>query len=115
MVKLTVIVRSDLKMGKGKIAGQVGHACTSLLYYNSEHPNIKQWFEEFNQTKVVLKVDSEEKLLDIISELEKLEIIHYGIRDAGKTQIEPETLTCVGIMPTASKKLDALTGDLKLL
>ena len=114
-MKMIVIIRSDLKMGKGKIAGQVGHACTSLLYNNPGSDNIKKWMEEFNQTKVVLKVDSEEKLLDIINELEKMEIIHYAIRDAGKTQIDPNTLTCVGIMPTSSKKLDALTGDLKLL
>ena len=45
----------------------------------------------------------------------ELKIPTTVIRDAGKTQIEPNTLTCCGFGPDFSNKLDKLTGHLKLL
>jgi peptidyl-tRNA hydrolase, PTH2 family len=42
-------------------------------------------------------------------------ILTTAIRDAGKTQIEPNTLTCCGFGPDTSPRLDRLTGHLKLL
>ena len=38
-----------------------------------------------------------------------------AIFDAGHTQVDPGTLTCVGIGPAESSALDPITGSFKLL
>lgn len=37
------------------------------------------------------------------------------ITDAGRTQVEPGTVTCVGIGPALASKIDKVTGELKML
>ena len=112
-IKYVVVVRKDLGMGVGKIAGQVGHACSSVVW---ENPNrVANWFNYGGQKKAVLKIQSEKELIDIIKKAQAYGIITTVIRDAGKTQIEPNTMTCCGFGPDYSTKLDKLTGHLKLL
>ena len=62
--KLVFCVRNDLKMGKGKIAAQCGHATVMcLLKSQKKHsPFLEHWLEHC-QTKVALRVDSLEELL----------------------------------------------------
>ena len=55
-IKQVIVVRTDLDMGKGKIAAQVGHACVlGAEHVRKSHP---QWFEQWwnGQEKVVVKV-----------------------------------------------------------
>ena len=53
-IKLVIIVRMDLGMGKGKIAAQVGHASvTASMNKNSQW--INKWLD-MGQPKIVLKV-----------------------------------------------------------
>lgn len=116
MYKQIIIVRKDVEMGKGKLAAQVSHASLSS-YQKTLKANMdiaKAWERE-GQKKVVLKVDGLDELLEQF-ELAKREGIPCElIRDAGHTQIEPGTVTCVGIGPWEEKKLDELFGKLKLL
>jgi peptidyl-tRNA hydrolase, PTH2 family len=65
--------------------------------------------------KAVLKVKSEKELIDLIKKARELRILTTAIRDAGKTQVDPNTLTCCGFGPDNVNKLDKLTGHLKLL
>ena len=55
-IKQVIAVRTDLGMGKGKIAAQVGHACVM----GSEHvrKSHTEWWSEWwgGQEKVVVKV-----------------------------------------------------------
>lgn len=112
-IKFVIVVRKDLGMGVGKIAGQVGHACSSVVW---DHPDqVRNWFNYGNQKKAVLKVQSEGELIDIIKKAQAYGIITTVIRDAGKTQIEPNTMTCCGFGPDYSSKLNKITGHLKLL
>jgi PTH2 family peptidyl-tRNA hydrolase len=37
------------------------------------------------------------------------------IRDAGRTQVEPGTVTCCAVGPADSARIDAVTGELSLL
>ncbi len=112
-IKFVVVVRKDLGMGVGKIAGQVGHACSSVVWDNPDH--VVNWFRYGNQKKAILKVQSESELVELIKKAQAYDIITTVIRDAGKTQIEPNTMTCCGFGPDYSAKLDKITGHLKLL
>ena len=51
----------------------------------------------------------------MIKKARELKILTTAIRDAGKTQVEANTLTCCGFGPDNVNKLDKLTGHLKLL
>jgi peptidyl-tRNA hydrolase, PTH2 family len=112
-IKFVIVVRKDLDMGCGKIAAQVGHACSSVVYNNSDE--IYNWINYGNQRKSVLKVKSEKELIELMKKARELRILTTPIRDAGKTQVDPNTLTCCGFGPDTSNKLDKLTGHLKLL
>lgn len=112
-MKQVILMRTDLKMGKGKIAAQACHASLGA-YKKSGKLNIRKW-ELTGQKKVVLKVSSEEELLELYGKIKFEGIPCALITDAGHTQIEPCTKTCVGAGPYDDEKLDELTGDLKLL
>ncbi len=112
-IKFVIVVRKDLNMGIGKIAGQVGHACSSVVWHNRDY--VYDWINNGNQKKSVLKINSEFELIDLIKKAKTLNILTTVIRDAGKTQVEPNTMTCCGFGPDSSQQLDRLTGYLKLL
>lgn len=112
-IKFVIVVRKDLDMGCGKIAAQVGHACSSVVYNN--HSYVRNWINFGNQRKAILKIKSEFELIELIRKAKELNVLTTVIRDAGKTQVEPNTLTCCGFGPDISSKLDKLTGHLKLL
>ena len=44
-----------------------------------------------------------------------LDIVHQIVRDAGLTEVEPGTVTCIGIGPEKDSILEEFTGNLKLL
>ncbi len=115
-IKQVIVVRKDLGMGTGKIAAQVGHAC--VLGAENVRRSRREWYDEWEslgQEKVVVKVSS-------LSELEKVKkhAISLGlpwseVTDAGHTQIEPGTVTCISIGPAPEEAVDKVTRDLKLL
>ncbi|MGB6530975.1 MAG: aminoacyl-tRNA hydrolase [Candidatus Nitrosopolaris sp.] len=64
-LKQAIIVRTDLGMGKGKIAGQVAHAAVeaaeSIRRYCPDW--YYSWLEDDSlETRIILKVDSQTKL-----------------------------------------------------
>jgi len=111
--KQTILVRTDLKMGKGKIAAQVAHAAIGSIRKGDRHI-IDEWEREGSK-KVVLKVDGIKQLIDISKEAKLKNISYYIVRDAGLTQIEEGTVTCMALGPEKEYKLDRLTEKLKLL
>ena len=116
MYKQAIVIRSDLKMGKGKLAAQSSHA--SLASYNlvrRMHPKVADQWEHEGQKKIVLKVGSESELLDHLEMVKEAGIPCELIRDAGHTQIDPNTITCFGAGPWDEKEVDKVLGKLKLL
>lgn len=65
--------------------------------------------------KVVLKVSSEEELLKLYYIIKESGLPCSLITDAGHTQIEPSTKTCLCVGPGSDEEIDKLTGHLKLL
>jgi PTH2 family peptidyl-tRNA hydrolase len=116
MYKQTIVMRNDLKMGKGKLCAQASHA--SILAYEKakqKQPEIAhEWFK-FGMGKIVLKVNSEEELLEYYHKAKTYAIPCELVRDAGHTQVEPGSITCFAAGPFDEKKLDELFGKLKLL
>jgi len=114
--KQVIVVRSDLKMGKGKTAAQVAHAAV-MGSERTKRVN-RDWYDGWHssgQAKVVLKVDSLESLLSLIQRSEREDLPTSLVEDRGLTQIPAGTVTCLAIGPGPSLKIDKITSDLKLL
>ena len=112
-MKQVIVVRSDLRMGKGKLAAQVAHASLES-YKKADKRKVRIWEKEGSK-KIVVKVNSLEELLDLKKKADELKIPNALIRDAGLTQLEEGTITCLGLGPEEDEKLDKLTGKLKLI
>lgn len=115
-MKQAIVVRTDLGMGKGKVAAQVAHASLSAAEGARQRKN--GWYEDWReggQAKIVLKVGSESDLLELFRKAKAAGLPASMIEDRGLTQLEPGTTTCVGIGPAPDSEVDAITGKLKLL
>ena len=116
-VKQVIVVRSDLGMGKGKIAAQVAHAALDAAEIaRRKHPDWYDAWMEVGQAKVVVKTDGGEAALeDLQRQARSLGLPASLIHDRGLTQVEPGSTTCLGIGPGPSGEIDKVTGKLKLL
>ena len=114
--KLVVLVRTDLDMGKGKIAAQVGHASVecALRAEKKDKRAFDIWMNG-GQKKVVLKVVNKDEMVRYMSEAKSRGLYACMITDAGRTEVEPGTNTCVGIGPAPGSEIDRVTGGLKML
>lgn len=115
-IKQVIIVRTDLKMGKGKSIAQGCHASVNatLKAISMKKPWFDKWERE-GAKKVVCKVQSEKELNELFQFAREMELPSAIINDAGHTQLPPGTTTAVAIGPGPEKKVDAITGELKLL
>ncbi len=122
--KQVIVVRRDLKMRKGKIAAQAGHACVeatlmalaregrldevrlsaddSWVYLDEGDRGptaLSDWFDA-GVAKVCVYVDGEEALLDLAERGRELGFLVALIRDAGYTEFHGEpTYTCLAFEP----------------
>lgn len=113
--KMILVVRTDLKMGKGKVSAQCSHAAVSA-YKQVQRRNpevLKQW-EYCGQPKVVVKAPDEDCLLELLTHAKELRLPVSLIQDAGRTQIAPGSRTVLGVGPGPSDLVDKVTGHLKL-
>ncbi|XP_069827902.1 peptidyl-tRNA hydrolase 2, mitochondrial [Dendropsophus ebraccatus] len=113
--KMVLVVRNDLKMGKGKVAAQCSHAAVSA-YKQLQRRNpelLKQW-EYCGQPKVVVKAPDEGALVELLSQAKQLGLAISLIQDAGRTQIAPGSRTVLGVGPGPANLIDQVTGHLKL-
>ena len=103
-------------MKKGKCASQVGHCVGEITerilckFFESrttpqEYITYKKWKK--NCIKIVLK-NSEKILRELMKRDNCVAII-----DSGETQVDPNSLTCIGFYP--SSELGELFKDYKLL
>ncbi|KAL0225672.1 hypothetical protein P9112_012996 [Eukaryota sp. TZLM1-RC] len=113
-LKMVFVVRTDLKMGKGKIAAQCCHACVPLWERIKGTP-LEQQYSKFGHAKVVLRTDNEEEILKLGAKAQDLQLPYYIVRDAGRTQIEAGSITVIGMGPAPYGLFSDLVGHLKLL
>ena len=112
--KLVLVVRTDLGMGRGKLAAQVAHAAVVAALAAQGCREFATWLAE-GQPKVVLGVADGEGLGAAAAAADAAGLPVHVIRDAGRTQLAPGTPTCCAIGPAASARIDAVTGGLSLL
>ena len=114
--KQLIVFRADLKMSKGKIAAQAGHAAVSAA--QDAYVHHKKWWEAWifeGQRKIAVKVKDEKELLELEQRAKDLGFPNALIVDRGLTEIPEGTVTCLGIGPVPAEKIDRLTGKLQLL
>lgn len=111
-LRMYFVVNNDLKMGRGKIASQVGHAAmmmtehmlgTKRVLYNE--------YKRCGMPKIILKAD--QVTIESLSELTS-----FIVKDAGRTQVDPGTLTVIGFLPMTDetkRKSFHVLDKLKLL
>merc|ERR1719419_1409139 len=114
--KMVLIERTDLKMGKGKIAAQCCHGCLGAFKIASAtHPNEVYRWTLTGSKKVVLKCKSEEELVALESKARELRIPCCLVQDAGSTQVASGSKTVLALGPLQASLIDPVTKDLKLL
>ena len=113
-MKLALVVRTDLDMGRGKIAAQVAHAAVAAVLNGLGGAVFRRWLED-GQPKVVLKVPDEEALNELIKQARAADLPVEPVHDAGRTQVPSGTLTCCAIGPAQAERIDAVTSRLGLL
>lgn len=114
--KQALVVRTDLKMGRGKIAVQCSHAAVSAA--EDARQRFSDWWSAWlieGQRKIALKVQTEDALLAIVSKAESFNLPFFLVKDKGLTQIPAGSMTCLGIGPAPAERVDQLTGNLALL
>jgi PTH2 family peptidyl-tRNA hydrolase len=112
--KLTLIVRSDLGMGRGKIAAQASHAAVAAALASAGSRDFKAWLRD-GQPKVVLRATGEGHLYAIADTAHAAGLPVQVIHDAGRTQVAEGTPTACAIGPAEASRIDAVTGGLQLL
>lgn len=114
--KQVIVIRTDLKMSRGKIAVQVAHAAVSAAEKARQHCDSwwRAWLSE-GQKKVVVKAKTLEELLAFHQKAQRLRLPSEVIQDRGLTEVPPGTVTAVGIGPAPSAEVDRITGNLPLL
>ena len=115
MFKQVIVLRSDLKMGKGKLVAQGSHASIeAYLRTAKQKPDwATLWLAE-GMKKIVLKVNSKEELVQLFENTRR-ELPATLIQDAGHTQVEPGTITALGVGPAPEPELDKFISKYKLL
>ncbi len=137
--KQMIVMRRDLKMRKGKIAAQAGHACVEAVLLalmregrmndlrrgtedryltiedaGKEPTPLSEWFLN-GVAKICVYVDSEEELLELDRRAKEVGFISALIQDAGMTEFHGEpTYTCLALEPLTAEQVDPLTGSLPL-
>ena len=111
-MKQAIVARTDLGMGRGKLAAQVAHA--SLSAHEDAGDRTRTAWKGGGQKKIVLKADGEAELFRLADAAERRGLPNAIVRDAGHTQLEPGTVTCLAVGPGDDDEVDRVTGELSL-
>jgi|AntRauTorckE6833_2_1112554.scaffolds.fasta_scaffold31634_2 PTH2 family peptidyl-tRNA hydrolase len=131
-VKQVIVIRRKFPDGKGgekgmrrgKEIAQGSHASSAFLSRRlredgkldlSEMSEETQIWLENGFTKVCLKIDTEEEIMDLYKKASDNGLEAHYIVDSGLTEFAGEkTITALSIGPNYSDKIDEITSELKL-
>jgi len=113
--KMVFCVNTDLAMGKGKIAAQVGHAAVGCFQTAARKcPAALRAWERTGCAKIALKCPDGDALEAIAARAASKGIPVYVVVDAGRTQIAAGSRTVVGLFGPTSV-FEGVTDHLKLM
>lgn len=141
-IKQVLLIRTDLNMGKGKAVAQACHAAVKaaimamqarldtdngtdvkadtdgMSKFDISNIEIQWgiWYREWDQhlyKKIALKVD-ESELVALATKAICDFLPVFVVRDAGLTQLDPNTITACAIGPAPADRIDSLVKHLKL-
>ena len=117
--KQIILIRQDVDMRCGKKCVQVSHASMMGADLCDNSILVENWKKE-GMRKIVLKVRDLIHLNSLTKLTDESGIPHAVVIDLGLTQIEPNTITCVGYIPVnedseKGKALNQITKELTLL
>jgi PTH2 family peptidyl-tRNA hydrolase len=109
-------VRKDLKMGRGKIAAQCGHAILGIFRkLLKQMPGVAHEWHEGEFPKKFFYCEDELQMLSIEEQARASGYQTIIIHDAGLTQIAAGSATVLGIAPVPFSRVGELTSNLKVL
>jgi PTH2 family peptidyl-tRNA hydrolase len=115
--KMVILIRSDLGMSPGKMASQCVHAAlgcvrqfTSAMPYQTK---LQAW-ESTGEKVVCLRCDTLAEMQTFLNVARTQNIPVHAVRDAGRTEIAPGSITCLAIGPDTTTRIDGVTGTLRL-
>ena len=97
----------------GKACAQVAHASVQAVL-STDRKKVEEWEKE-GMKKVVLEVADLDELMLYQKKAAAHRLKTALIKDAAKTFFDKPTVTCLAIGPDSEEKIDAVTGDLKIL
>ncbi|MBY0359871.1 MAG: aminoacyl-tRNA hydrolase [Candidatus Obscuribacterales bacterium] len=120
-LKMVLVVRKDLKVHKGKIGSQIGHAVQEIIIDRSgEKPKLRdeQWLYDWladEYPKITVSVNSEAELLAVFEQAKAAGLNAHLVQDLGHTEFKGMlTYTVVSIGPAPAELVDPITGKLPL-
>eukprot|EP00095_Tigriopus_kingsejongensis_P004697 maker-scaffold276_size226481-snap-gene-0.20 protein:Tk04697 transcript:maker-scaffold276_size226481-snap-gene-0.20-mRNA-1 annotation:"peptidyl-trna hydrolase mitochondrial" len=114
-MKMVLVVRQDLKMGKGKAAAQCSHAAVAAYKtVRRQSASVLRAWERQGEPKVVVKIDNQAELVAVLKHARELQLVSALITDAGRTQIQAGSQTVVAVGPGPEDLVNRVTGHLKL-
>ncbi len=111
--KMVIILRKDLALSKGKTAAQAAHAAVGLALKKKALKSSK--WSESGAKKVILYAEGVEELLSLKRKAERMGLKTCLVEDAGLTEVEQGTITCLGVGPGEEEQIDRITGHLPLV
>lgn len=118
MLKQVIVLRNDLEMSPGKAAAQAAHASLGAYLRATKTSGYKlealEWLNE-SQVKVILGVDSEEKLVNLENKVLNSGLPYKAVIDEGRTEFGGlSTYTAIAIGPAKTEDIDRITKRLRL-
>ena len=116
-----LIINDDLKMSKGKIASQSAHAILNVHRFMSSNCMENKAWENRGEKIVVLKASELiiKQLLteygEVIINKKKDKLNVFPVYDAGRTEVDPGSLTVLATTPIMDSSKPDILKTLKLL
>lgn len=120
-IVMIFLVRSDIKMSKGQIAGKVADVTQYIIEdcIQRKYITYTTWKKFYGSQKIVLRVNSEREFYKLHSKL--IELSHElsfpikVVKDDQKIKIDENMSTVLAFGPIKRNKVEHIVDDLKLL